>query len=110
MGKNPRRSPITHGTLTGYTNCGCRCEACAAAGKKWREKRKSRQAPRLPIQPILDKLDDSNRRQMMKSLGRYIDTGIPLFSADYWCCKLGLHPWLVYGDLFFQDIWEGDQK
>jgi Tat protein secretion system quality control protein TatD with DNase activity len=35
---------------------------------------------------------------------------ISLFQADRLCCSIGLHPWHVYGDLYFKDIWEKDEQ
>jgi hypothetical protein len=66
------------------------------------------QQPRLPVEPIFNLLDSTNRRAIGDKLRRYRATGIPIYRADYWCCKLGLHPWLVYGDAYFQDLWEGE--
>lgn len=98
-----------HGRYKTYKQNGCRCEPCREAGKVWRsENRKPRAQRRLPVEPILAQLDDYNRRDYMHGLKRFIGPGIPIFSADHWCIKLGLHPWIVYGDLWFQDIWEGE--
>lgn len=101
---------MMHGTLTGYTNKGCRCADCKAAGKQWRENRRPKRVQRrLPVEPIIAMLDDSNRRDFMHGLKRFVDVGIPIFSADHWCCKLGYHPWMVYGDVWFEDIWEKEK-
>jgi hypothetical protein len=103
---------MMHGTINGYTRHACRCEHCAEAGRLWREKRKARARasapPRLSVEPIYALLDDSNRREISNKLKRYKVKGIPIYNADFWCCKLGVHPWMVYGDAYFQDLWAGD--
>lgn len=37
-------TPIKHGTLHGYTNRRCRCEACTAAQAKYNAARRARKA------------------------------------------------------------------
>lgn len=114
VGGNLRERKVIHGTITGYTGGGCRCDACAAAGKEWRrkrqEKKRAMRPPNLPVEPLYGLLDDSNRREISKYLNRYGSRGIPIYRADYWCCRLGVHPWMVYGDLYFKDLWEGEQN
>lgn len=104
---------MMHGTISGYTSGGCRCEPCMEAGREWRRKRQAKivanRPPKLPVAPIYALLDDSNRRRYSSALNRYAKTGIPIYSADAWCCKLGVHPWMVYGDLYFQDLWEKEE-
>lgn len=114
MGKDLRNRRLTHGTITGYTTHGCRCEPCAEAGARWREKRKARYAakpkpPMLPVEPILAILDDYNRREITLVLKRSMARGISVYRADRICCKLGVHPWMVYGDLYFQDLWKQEE-
>lgn len=102
---------MIHGTITGYTRHACRCEHCAQAGRDWREKRKARRnaIPRLPVEMIYPHVKGADRRRQMAALQRYAKQGIPIYKADIWCCRLGLHPWFVFGDLYFQDLWEAEQ-
>ena len=113
MARNLANRTLNHGTITGYTTFGCRCDACANAGREWRHqrnlKRRKARPPMLPVEPLFGLLDDSNRRETMKFLRRYINHGIPIYRADFWCCKFGVHPYMVYGDLYFKDLWEGEE-
>ena len=106
------RPGVKHGTITGYTNGGCRCVECAAMGAAWRAKRREREkkppVPRLPVEPLLPYFADHESRKVRHYLYRYQATGVTVFKVDELCCRLGLHPWMIYGDTFFQDVWEGE--
>lgn len=105
---------MNHGTITGYTKYACRCVECAAAGAAWRVKRRERNrkppVPRLPIEPLLPYFADRETRKIRHYMYRNREVGLTVFKVDELCCRLGLHPWMIYGDAFFQDVWEGDRN
>lgn len=35
---------------------------------------------------------------------------VTVFQADRLCCRIGYHPYEVYGDLYFQDLWEKHEQ
>jgi hypothetical protein len=110
MARDLSNRVLRHGTLTGYTTFKCKCDLCAAAGAQWRAKRRKPKQPRLPVEPLYGLLHDGNRREMSHIFSRYLKNGIPLFRADYWCCRLGVHPYMVYGDAIWVDLWEVDNS
>lgn len=110
MARDLSNRVLRHGTLTGYTTFKCKCDLCAQAGAAWRAKRRKPKQPMLSVEPIFGLLDDTNRREISRYLCRYRKTGIPLFRADYWCCRLGVHPYVIYGDQIWNDLWEGEMN
>ncbi len=52
---------------------------------------------------------DENRRAFSHVVKRCKVKGLNIYAVDKWCVQFGVHPWVVYGDAFFSDIWEGDQ-
>lgn len=103
------RPGISHG-IRGYTHNKCRCEVCDAAGAVWKAKRRKVKLPTryLPVEPLLRFVDEEHRRAFGHVVKRCRDKGMSVYLADKWCVKLGVHPWVVYGDAFFADIWEMD--
>jgi hypothetical protein len=41
---------------------------------------------------------------------RYGERGVTIGFADRFCIGIGKHPWEVYGDLWFQDLWDKEKK
>ncbi len=103
---------MNHGTITGYTTFKCKCELCAAAGAAWRAKRRKHHLPMryLPIEPLLPYVDDHHHRAFSEVVRRCRKDGMNIYTADRWCITFGVHPWVVYGDAFFSDVWEGEQN
>lgn len=112
MARDLSNRVLNHGTITGYTTFKCRCVPCAAAGAAWREKRRKHKLPMryLPIEPLMRFVDDENRRAFSHVVKRCKVKGLNVYAADKWCVQFGVHPWVVYGDAFFADIWEGENN
>jgi hypothetical protein len=65
---------------------------------------------RLPIEPLLKVLPSEWRQTHHKSIATWQRIGLTVFHADRLCCKFGYHPWTIYGDLWFQEIWESNEQ
>ena len=97
-----------HGSLACY-RAGCRCDPCREAGRIG-NRRRSRGLPRLPIEPLA-RLTDAHFKDAHQYVFRNAHTkGLTIYQADKLCCEAGLHPWLVYGDAWFQDLWEKNEQ
>lgn len=97
-----------HGTNTKYRNEGCRCSECKEAGRVSNAGRKSRSAIRLPLEPLLPYMSQSFKTSNRVTIKDARTNGLTIYRADALCCKMGRHPWEIYGDLWFQDLWEDD--
>lgn len=91
------------GTNNGY-QLGCRCEACVSAAAVVRERHRASKV-KLPVEPLLKLLSPQEVRSCQATLERYKQSGMTPYQADRICCKFGWHPWLVFGDLWFADLW-----
>lgn len=62
------------------------------------------------MEPLARLADDyfKSRHQVIFDKSR--TQGLTIYQADRLCCEAGLHPWLVYGDLWFKDLWEKDEQ
>lgn len=98
----------THGLIATYAS-GCRCEPCRDALKRKNARRK-RAHPTLPTSFLVTHLPKDFTSRYKKSLATWEDKGIPVFTADTICVEYGLHPWTVFGDLWYQDVWNDMEK
>jgi hypothetical protein len=98
------------GTNTKYRNEGCRCAECKEAGRVSNAGRKSRSAIRLPIEPLLPYMGRDLRNSYRDTIRKALVEGLTIYRADVLCCRIGRHPWEIYGDLWFQDLWEDDNE
>lgn len=87
---------------------GCRCIDCKTIGSIQNKERNSRRNKRLPIAPLIEKLPPEFRSRYRDSIRSWEKIGITLFAADRICCQYGFHPWVVYGDIWYWDINEGN--
>jgi len=100
---------LRHGRLNTYKRDGCRCDICKEVGSKYNATRYRPQF-RLPIAPILECLDSSQNTKRVRLEQRYGERGVTIGFADRFCIGIGKHPWEVYGDLWFQDLWDKEKK
>ncbi len=100
---------LRHGKLNTYKRDGCRCDLCKEVGSKYNATRYRPQF-RLPIAPILECLDSSQNTKRVRLEQRYGERGVTIGFADRFCISMGKHPWEVYGDLWFQDLWDKEKK
>lgn len=98
----------SHGTRKRYEVDGCRCLPCCEARRAYnrtRNQQKKDKRTYLPCEPIWEVMTPEQRNSAPTFLKAYKDKGIPFYNADRWCIKLGLHPWSVYGDVWFEESW-----
>lgn len=98
----------THGKASTYRH-GCRCLPCKMAMTEDNKKRDRRSA-RLPVEPLARLTDEHFKIKHQTIFDKSRTQGLTIYQADRLCCEAGLHPWLVYGDLWFKDIWEKDEQ
>jgi hypothetical protein len=96
-----------HGRIGAYRE-GCRCEPCKTVGKESNAKRKRRSTgqPTINVQPMKDNLPKVFLHDHRGPLVEWEKTGIPIFFADRICIKYGHHPWNIFGDEWYRDLWE----
>lgn len=89
---------------------GCRCDKCKATIKARNLKRGGRKrVPKVPFDPIIEAMSLEMRGIHSNTVRANAGKEISIFMADRWCVKLGYHPWTIYGDLWFRDIWESNE-
>lgn len=98
-----------HG-LYAYGALGCRCEVCKKAMRRKNAARPSRKSTYITVQPLLDKFGDKFAKQHELSMPKWLEKGISHRAIDTICVKYGYHPYEIYGDLWFEDIWEQMRK
>lgn len=102
---------MIHGEPRTYKR-GCRCRPCTDAVNEYnrnKDRRKKQQA-RIPFDPILSVMSMEQKRQHWALIESSTGKTIPIYQADRLCIKFGYHPWTVYGDMWFQDLWEKDEQ
>lgn len=102
------RTVLNHGIEAGYRK-GCRCEPCQQGHRDY-QYRQYHAKPRLPFDPIVAFMSPEVRVARSKLIKAQTGKTISIFQADRLCCSLGFHPWQVYGDLYFQDLWEKNEQ
>lgn len=108
-----------HGTTNGYNNYRCRCDLCKNAKSQDRLARLPEPgaqpknkfnvcyaSARITLDPeplihlISQKMElDSNMRARFRD---WRANGIDIYRADYWCIRFDTHPYLVFGDKFYE--------
>jgi len=99
------RTFLKHGVYNSYKN-GCRCDPCKEAYSTWKKAR----VVTLPFDQLLTVMTKEQKVSHANLIAAKTGGTISLFHADKLCCKFGYHPWQVYGDLYFRDIWEKDEQ
>lgn len=101
-------SQIVHG-LSRYKKFGCRCDVCLAAYAQYRQK--SRKTPKkifIPASPLLNLLDTkypTRAHEMRNTIKAWRKRGtIELYEADRICIMLGIHPYEIFGDIYFSGL------
>lgn len=95
-----------HGTANGYNGHACRCDRCREA-IRLKNQGRTRQQRRLPVEPVMRFTDCEIRHKYFQTLKAGQERGWTIAQADRFCCRvLGLHPWVVYGDEWFADLWQ----
>jgi hypothetical protein len=101
--------PTEHGTSM-YRRMGCRCDICKAANAA----KKKKYTKLAPPQVLLDgalfvaiieragRLREFDYRQ----IDRWRDNGVNVYTADFWCTKLGYHPTEVFGSDFYRGCFD----
>jgi hypothetical protein len=98
---------MNHGTVRAYRVHGCRCDECSQNHYFWAVGR-GKIHPRLPVEPIIGVMTDTQRHLHRAWILQRRKFGVRLHEADKMCVSLGMHPWTVYGDLWFSDTWGKD--
>ena len=93
-------------SLSRYKKYGCRCEQCCDAYSKYRESRRKRpQKVFVPATPLIEFLESQyparaiEMRNIMK--GWRSRGTVDLYEADKVCIKLGIHPYEIFGEIYF---------
>lgn len=94
-----------HG-LSRYKKFGCRCSICSEAYEEYKLKnRKTNKRLFIPCDPLVSLLEDKfpgRALEMRDTLRRWKKRGtVDLYEADRICIMIGLHPYSVFGDLYF---------
>jgi hypothetical protein len=104
---------LSHGSQYTYYKLKCRCQECTDGIKKAikdnNEKRKSRKAARLSILPLLEFLPKEFSFDYRRSISKWEQRGLTVYEADRICTKYGFHPFLVYGNAWYDDMWGLDE-
>ena len=112
-------SRIPHGTVSRYNNGRCRCELCKDAKRQWRinnmptpgdqpvGKFKVRYASAkvvLDPEPLITLITQTTElnSNMRARFREWRANGIDVYRADEWCVRIGTHPYLVFGDKFYE--------
>jgi hypothetical protein len=98
---------MNHGTVRGYRVHGCRCAECSETHYFWAVNC-GKIHPRFPVDPIVEVMTETQRHVHRAWIRQRRKYGVRLHEADKMCVSLGLHPWTVYGDLWFSDTWGKD--
>lgn len=73
-------------------------------------KREQRLNNRLPVQPLIDRYGEDFLKTHGKSVQTWLNTGLSPYIIDKLCCARGNHPYEVYGDAWFEPIWNQDKE
>lgn len=95
---------MNHGTTQMFKKGGCRCADCQQAFYLHKV-RTGRYIPRLPVEPIVAVMTDGQRHLYKDWILIRRKHGVKIYDADQMCVSLGLHPMVVYGDLWLSDTW-----
>jgi hypothetical protein len=93
-----------------YRRMGCRCDICKAANAAKKKQYTKLKPPKVildgePLIAIIERagrLRDFDHRQ----IDRWRDTGVNVYTADFWCTKLGYHPTEVFGSDFYRGCFD----
>ena len=103
--------PAEHGRAM-YRRMGCRCDICKAANAAKKKQYTKLKPPKVILdgEPLIEiivkagRLRDFDHRQ----IDRWRDTGVNVYTADFWCTKLGYHPTEVFGSDFYRGCFDED--
>lgn len=98
-----------HG-LYAYTALGCRCYVCKKAMARKNAARPQCATTYISVQPLIDRFGDTFVKRNPRNIPKWLKIGISHRAADRICVEYGYHPYEVYGDLWFYDIWEEMRK
>lgn len=101
-----------------YKRGTCRCDNCRAAylerRKVWRKNYEARHFSvrngssklMLDVAPLVNYLTRTGELEQLNrvSLRRWLRDGISVYTADVMCIRFGVHPALVFGDVFYSDL------
>ena len=59
---------------------------------------------------MLEKLPHGFAKRYRGSMGNWKKNGIKLYTADAICVTYGYHPYEIYGDAWYEDIWKKDME
>lgn len=94
-----------HG-ISGYKRGGCRCPICQAAYEAYNTNRRKypELAPKIDPEPLIAFIIESGEKitgGLSQQFERWRASGVDLFIADRHCVKRGVHPFEVYGDMWW---------
>ena len=101
--------PTEHG-VSMYRRMKCRCEVCKAANAEKKKKYKKLAPPKVlldgaPFVAIIERagmIREFDHRQ----IDRWLANGVNVYTADFWCTKLGYHPTEVFGSEFYRGCFD----
>lgn len=99
------KSGNPHG-ISGYKRNGCRCDICEAAYVKYNADRRKYPeiAPRIDPEPLIEFIVGHDAKLpggLSQQFARWRENGVDVFVADRHCVKRGVHPFEVYGDVWW---------
>lgn len=100
------------GTRYKHTKHGCNCALCLEAVERYNEERarKKKEMPRFALQPIVDRMTREQKESHSGLIKANAGKSLTIYKIDRLCCSLGFHPYEVYGDLWYEDIWNSDKR
>jgi hypothetical protein len=100
------------GTRYKYIKRKCRCELCKEAIAVYNKERarRKREVPHFPLQPVIDRMTKHQRGLHETLIKTSSDKSLSVYRIDRLCCSLGFHPYEVYGDLWYEDIWNSEKE
>lgn len=89
----------------------CRCDICCAAMRDERRKYRKKSDSvdiRLDPAPLIARLQWGDRLEYInnQTIARWLEDGIDVYLADFWCMKFGWHPAEVFGSAFYQGCFD----
>lgn len=101
--------PTEHGKSM-YRRMGCRCDICRAANTASKKKYTKLKPPKVYLDgaafvAIIERAG-MTREFDYRQIERWLANGVSVYTADFWCTKLGYHPTEVFGSEFYRGCFD----